>query len=210
MIIKTLLLTIIGYLFGSISTGILLSKFFGTVNLREEGSKNIGATNVSRLMGKKWGIITLIGDMLKGMIPIWLGQWILEGEPEGVMFSLCLIALAAFFGHLFPFYLGFKGGKGVATALGIFIILGPKTLLAAIPLFVLVVYFGKYISLGSIITAGSFPILLILFNYHIYTVGLAIVIGAAIIIKHKENILRLIKGEEKPWNTKKSPTNPSG
>ena len=209
MLLQTIILTIIGYLFGSISTGIVLSKFFGTVNLWEEGSKNIGATNVSRLMGKKWGIITLIGDMLKGMIPIWIGQWILKGDTDALMLSLCLIALAAFFGHLFPFYLGFKGGKGVATALGIFIVLGPKTLLVAIPLFVLVVYFGKYISLGSIVTAGSFPILLILFNYHLYTVALAIVIGSAIIIKHKENILRLIKGEEKPWNTKKSPTNPS-
>jgi glycerol-3-phosphate acyltransferase PlsY len=140
--------------------------------------------------------------MLKGMIPIWIGQWLLHGEPEAKLFSLCLVALAAFLGHLFPLYLGFKGGKGVATALGIFILLGPKTLLVALPMFILVVYFWKYISLGSIITAGSFPILLLVFNYHIYTVLLSIVIGSAIIIKHKENILRLIKGEEKVWNTK--------
>ncbi|MFH0789844.1 MAG: glycerol-3-phosphate 1-O-acyltransferase PlsY [Pseudomonadota bacterium] len=208
MFFKAIFLTVFAYLIGSISTGIVLSKIFGKVNLQEEGSKNIGATNVSRLMGKKWGVITLIGDMLKAMIPIWIGQWVFGGEPPGaVSFYLCLIALAAFLGHLFPIYLGFKGGKGVATALGIFILLGPKTLLVALPLFVLVVYFGKYISLGSIITAGSFPILLILFNYHIYTVFLSIIMAAAIIFKHKDNILRLIKGEEKPWHGKASQPN---
>jgi acyl phosphate:glycerol-3-phosphate acyltransferase len=209
MFFQTILLTILAYFLGSISTGIVLSKIFGKVNLQEEGSKNIGATNVSRVMGKKWGVITLIGDMLKGMIPIWFGQWILKGNTEAGIFSLCLIALAAFLGHLFPIYLGFKGGKGVATALGIFIVLGPKTLLVALPLFVLVVYLGKYVSLGSIITAGAFPILLILFNYHIYTVWLSVVIGSAIIIKHKENIFRLIKGEEKPWKPKSGQTKQS-
>jgi glycerol-3-phosphate acyltransferase PlsY len=204
MLFNATLVTIFAYLLGSISTGIVLSRIFGKVNLQEEGSKNIGATNVSRLMGKKWGVITLIGDMLKGMIPIWIGQWIFRGETEAGIFYLCLIALAAFLGHLFPIYLGFKGGKGVATALGIFILLGPKTLLVALPLFVLVVYFGKYISLASMITAGSFPMLLILFNYHTYTVLLSIIIGSFIIFKHKDNIFRLIKGEEKPWQGKAS------
>ncbi len=109
------------------------------------------------------------------------------------------MAATAFLGHLFPIYLKFKGGKGVATAFGIFILMGPKALLIAVPLFVAVVYFGKYISLGSIITAGSFPILLILFKYNPYVVVLSIVIAAAVILKHKDNILRLIKGEEKPW-----------
>lgn len=199
MFLKALLLTFLAYLIGSISTGVVLSKIFGKVNLQEEGSKNIGATNVSRLMGKKWGVLTLAGDMLKGMIPIWIGRWAFSGQGDTASFFICLMAAAAFLGHLFPVYLHFKGGKGVATAFGIFILMGPKALLIAIPLFVAVVYFGKYISLGSIFAAGSLPILLILFNYNAYVVVLSIIIGSAVILKHKDNILRLIKGEEKPW-----------
>ena len=199
MFLQAILLTIFAYLMGSISTGVVLSKIFGKVNLQEEGSKNIGATNVSRLMGKKWGVLTLAGDMLKGMIPIWVGQWFFKGEGEAAIFFICLMALAAFLGHLFPIYLGFKGGKGVAIAFGIFILIGPKALLIALPLFVAIVYFGKYISLGSIIAAGSFPILLILFDYNTYPVILSIIMASAVILKHKENIYRLIKGEEKPW-----------
>lgn len=207
MFLKEIFLIILAYLIGSISTGVVLSKLFGKVNLQEEGSKNIGATNVSRLMGKKWGVLTLIGDMLKGMLPIWIGQYLLAGENESTYYVVCLMALAAFFGHLFPVYLGFKGGKGVATAFGIFLLIGPKALLVAIPLFVLIVYWGKYISLGSIIVAGTFPILLIVFKYPIVSVLLSLIIAAAIILKHKENIIRLIRGEEKPWQGK---TNPSG
>ncbi len=199
MFLQDILLIIFAYLIGSISTGVVLSKIFGKGNLQEEGSKNIGATNVSRLMGKKWGVLTLVGDMLKGMIPIWVGQWFFKGESEAALFFTCLMALAAFMGHLFPIYLGFKGGKGVAIAFGIFILIGPKALLIALPLFVAVVYFGKYISLGSIIAAGSLPILLILFNYNTYPVLLSIIIASAVILKHKENIHRLINGEEKPW-----------
>jgi len=200
---KTILLIVFAYLVGSISTGVVLSKIFGKGNLQEEGSKNIGATNVSRLMGKKWGILTLLGDMLKGMIAIEVGWWIIGGAKDTALFSICLIAFAAFLGHLFPIYLGFKGGKGVATALGIFILLCPKALLIAVPLFVFIVYLLKYVSLGSMIAAGSFPILLILFNYDSYVVFLSIFIASAIILKHKENIRRLIKGEEKPWSGQK-------
>jgi glycerol-3-phosphate acyltransferase PlsY len=205
MLLKAILLTLFAYLIGSISTGVILSKIFAKVNLQEEGSRNIGATNVSRLMGKKWGLLTLTGDMLKGMIPVWLGQWFYRGEGEAALVFICIMALAAFLGHIFPIYLGFKGGKGVATAFGIFILIGPKALLIALPLFIAVVYFGKYISLGSMIAAVSLPILLILFNYNIYPVLLSLVISLAVILKHKENIIRLIKGEEKPWNSKKIP-----
>lgn len=203
MIIQAILLTVFAYLVGSISTGVILSKLFGQGNLQAEGSKSIGATNVSRLMGMKWGILTLVGDTLKGMLVVWIGQWVFAGEGnQGVLF-VALMALAVFLGHIFPVFLGFKGGKGVATALGIFILLGPKAILLAIPLFILVVLLGKYVSLGSIVAAGSFPILMLVFTYQLYTVLLSIIVAAAIILKHKENILRLIKGEEKPWRAKK-------
>ena len=170
--------------------------------MQAEGSKNIGATNVTRLMGMKWGILTLLGDTLKGMLVIWLGLWIFAGEGDSRLLIINLMALAVFLGHIFPVFLGFKGGKGVATALGIFILLGPKAILVALPVFVLVVLLWKYVSLGSIVAAGSFPVLMIVFSYPVYTVGLAIIIAAAIILKHKANILRLIQGEEKPWRFK--------
>ena len=202
MLFQAILLTVIAYLVGSISTGVLLSKLFGQGNLQAEGSKSIGATNVSRLMGMKWGILTLLGDTLKGMLMIWIGQWIFGGEGDSGLLIITLMALAVFLGHIFPVFLGFKGGKGVATALGIFILLGPKAILVALPVFILVVLLGKYVSLGSIVAAASFPVLMIVFSYPVYTVGLAIVIAAAIILKHKANIQRLIKGEEKPWRGK--------
>jgi len=202
MLIKAILLTVFAYLIGSISTGVVLSKVFGKGNLQKEGSQNIGATNVSRLMGIKWGVLTLIGDTLKGMLVVWIGRLVFGGENTPTFFLVCLMALAVFLGHLFPVFLDFKGGKGVATALGIFILLGPKAILVALLLFILIVFFGKYVSLGSIVAAGLFPVLLILFNYNNYTVLLSIIIVAAIIFKHKGNILRLIKGEEKPWRGK--------
>ena len=203
MIIEAILLTVFAYLVGSISTGVILSRIFGQGNLQAEGSKNIGATNVSRLMGMKWGILTLVGDALKGMLVVWIGQWVFAGKGDQGFLFIALMALAVFLGHIFPIFLGFKGGKGVATALGIFVLLGPKAILVALPLFILVVLLGKYVSLGSIVAAGSFPVLMIIFSYQVYTVLLSLVIASAIIFKHKANILRLIKGEEKPWRSKK-------
>jgi len=204
MLIKAILLTVFAYLVGSISTGVVLSKVFGKGNLQKEGSKNIGATNVSRLMGLKWGILTLLGDTLKGMLVVWIGWLVFGGENAPTFFLVCLMALAAFLGHIFPVFLHFKGGKGVATGLGIFILLGPQAILVAILVFVLVVYLGKYVSLGSLVAAGLLPVLLIIFNYNLYAVCLSVIIFAAIIFNHKENILRLIKGEEKTWRGKTS------
>ncbi len=110
MIIQAIFLTIFAYLVGSISTGVVLSKIFGQGNLQAEGSKNIGATNVSRLMGMKWGILTLVGDALKGMLIIWIGQWVFAGAGNLGFLFIALMALAVFLGHIFPIFLGFKGG----------------------------------------------------------------------------------------------------
>ncbi len=154
-------------------------------------------------MGMKWGILTLVGDTLKGMLVVWIGQWVFAGEGNQGVLIIALMALAVFLGHIFPVFLGFKGGKGVATALGIFLLLGPKAILVALLLFILVVLLGKYVSLGSIVAAGSFPVVMYFFHYNRNVVFLSIAIAAVIILKHKANILRLIKGEEKPWRSKK-------
>ena len=116
------------------------------------------------------------------------------------------MALAVFLGHIFPVFLSFKGGKGVATALGIFLLLGPKAILVVVLLFILVVLLGKYVSLGSIVAAASFPVVMYFFHYNRNAVFLSIAIAAVIILKHKPNILRLIKGEEKTWRSSKIAT----
>jgi glycerol-3-phosphate acyltransferase PlsY len=193
---------LLSYLIGSISTGVVLSRIFGKGDLQESGSKNIGATNVSRLMGLKWGILTLAGDTLKGMLVIWIGWWFFGTGSDSAFLIIALMGLGVFFGHLFPVFLRFKGGKGVATALGIFLLLGPKAIMIALPVFIITVIIGKYVSLGSIIAAAAFPLAMLFFHYPPYFVLLAVVVAAAVILKHKANILRLLQGEEKPWRSK--------
>jgi acyl phosphate:glycerol-3-phosphate acyltransferase len=200
MIIYTLLLFLIAYLIGSVPTGVIFSRLFGQGDLQERGSKNIGATNVSRVMGKKWGILTLLGDGLKGMAAVWIGQWGLSGFSGSAEYPLAFIAFGAFLGHCFPVYLRFKGGKGVATALGIFLVFNPLVVLLVIPIFLATTYFGKYVSLGSMVSALSFPILLLWLHYPSGTVVLSLFIALVILLKHHENIRRIIHGEEKSWN----------
>jgi glycerol-3-phosphate acyltransferase PlsY len=196
MILYIFFLFVIAYLIGAIPTGVILSKLFGRGDIQRQGSKNIGATNVSRVMGKKWGILTLLGDVLKGMIAVWIGQWGLSGSAG---YPLAVIAFGAFLGHCFPVYLAFKGGKGVATALGIFLVISPLVVLLAIPIFLLATYLGKFVSLGSMASAVSFPVLLGWLHYPSETVVLSLFIALGIILKHHENIKRIIRGEEKSW-----------
>lgn len=200
MVFNICIFTIIAYLIGSIPSGVILSRIFGAGDLQQKGSKNIGATNVSRVMGKKWGIVALIGDVVKGVAAVWLGQWALGGIPIDIQdWALALVALAAFLGHLFPVYLGFKGGKGVATALGIFLVFSPGVVALVIPIFIGAVLLSGYVSLGSLISAGSFPILLLILHYPKAVVVLAVIIAMAIFLKHHENIRRLLRREEKTW-----------
>lgn len=199
MILHLSLFFVIAYLIGAIPTGVILSKLFGRGDLQRQGSKNIGATNVSRVMGKKWGILTLLGDVLKGMIAVWIGQWGLSGFSVSTEYPLAVVAFGAFLGHCFPVYLSFKGGKGVATALGIFLVISPLVVLLVIPIFMVTTYIGKFVSLGSMVSAVSFPFLLGWFHYPTGTVVLSLFIALVIILKHHENIKRIIRGEEKSW-----------
>jgi acyl phosphate:glycerol-3-phosphate acyltransferase len=200
MILYTLILFLIAYLIGSVPTGVIFSRLFGQGNLQQQGSKNIGATNVSRVMGKNWGILTLLGDGLKGMVAVWIGQWGLSGFSGSAEYPMAFIAMGAFLGHCFPVYLRFKGGKGVATAMGIFLVFSPLVVLLAIPIFIATTYIGKYVSLGSMVSAVSFPILLLWLRYPSGTVVLSLCIALGIVLKHHENIRRIVHGEEKPWN----------
>ncbi len=185
-----------GYLLGSIPTGLLLSRYFSRVDPRKMGSKNIGATNVFRTAGKTLGILTLVGDTLKGMIPI--GIAIQLGVSD---LWLAAIGLTTFLGHIFPLFLGFKGGKGVATAMGIYLVISPIAVLLEFFLFAGLVWRWRYISLGSISCATTIPLLIAFFrsDSQAYFI-LSVILAALILYRHQENIIRLLQGTENRWN----------
>ncbi|MEN8141978.1 MAG: glycerol-3-phosphate 1-O-acyltransferase PlsY [Thermodesulfobacteriota bacterium] len=190
-------LIIISYLIGSIPFGLLLGRLAGT-DVRQHGSGNIGATNVSRLLGKKLGALTLACDLFKGLLPMLIIARLLEGQPRAEILTL-LAGMAAFLGHCWPVYLKFKGGKGVATALGIFLYLAPLNTLGAVIIFIVVVRLSGFVSLGSMAAAMSMPLVTWFTGYNAEVVSIAGTIALLIVIKHHDNISRLLKGEEKSW-----------
>jgi len=189
-------LIIISYLLGSIPFGLLFGKLAG-VDVRKSGSGNIGATNVNRLLGKKLGIATLICDTGKGFLAM-LAAAMLDAPENTVL----LCGLAAFLGHLFPLYLGFTGGKGVATALGVFLFLDPAACGIAVAVFVLLVWMSDFVSVGSLGAAAAMPLVLFVMNAPAERIYLALAVAVLIWIKHHQNIGRLLKGEEKSWKTR--------
>ncbi len=190
-------LIVISYLIGSIPFGLLLGRLAG-IDVRQQGSGNIGATNVSRLLGNKLGGLTLACDLCKGLLPMMATAFLLEGRPEAATSTL-LSGMAAFLGHCWSVYLKFKGGKGVATALGIFLYLAPLNTLIAVIIFIVTVRFSGFVSIGSMTAAVSMPVINWLSGYGNDVVSLAGAIALLIVIKHHDNISRLLKGEEKYW-----------
>jgi acyl phosphate:glycerol-3-phosphate acyltransferase len=188
--LKETLFLISSYLLGSIPTGLLLARAFG-VNIRETGSGNIGATNVYRTMGRKIGILTLVGDCLKGLLPVLVAKWL--GFPD---IWVAAIGLAAFLGHVYTIFLGFKGGKGVATALGVFLGIAPLSVLIGLAAFALVLYKWRYVSAASIVAAGVIPVAVTLTKETPELIAMSFVIAAIVIFRHRENIARLRAGTE--------------
>lgn len=184
------------YLIGAIPSGVILTRLFGSEDVRNAGSGNIGATNVYRVAGRTLGIMTLIGDCLKGAIPVLVGSTAFNLSIP----HIALVSLAAFLGHCYPIYLGFKGGKGVATALGIFLVLSPLSILCALGLFVLVLYRWRFISLASISAAAAVPFLVLAFERSSPLFAATLIIGAIVIWRHRSNIERLRSGTENRFN----------
>ena len=178
------------YLLGSLPVGVLLARIKGR-DPRKTGSGNIGATNVMRTAGKTMGIITLLGDALKGFLPVWLAMWL--HLPEVLV---ALVGFAAFLGHLFPLYLRFRGGKGIATALGVFLAFSYVAVLIELVIFAGLLWKWRYVSLGSLLCAALMPFLLLALGSPVPYVTLAAVIAVLAIAKHKENIKRLLAGTE--------------
>ncbi|PKN13028.1 MAG: acyl-phosphate glycerol 3-phosphate acyltransferase [Deltaproteobacteria bacterium HGW-Deltaproteobacteria-4] len=191
-----LILILVAYLIGAIPCGVLLTRFFGGGDIRNAGSGNIGATNVYRVAGKKLGILTLLGDLLKGAIPVAFAKFALL-LPEWVVAA---VAVAAFLGHCYPVYLGFKGGKGVATALGIYLILSPLAVLIAMVLFGGILYKTRYVSLGSIAAATLLPFLVLFINRSHELLAASLLISILVILRHSANIRRLLDGTESRFN----------
>jgi glycerol-3-phosphate acyltransferase PlsY len=201
------LFLIISYLVGSIPTGLILSRATG-VDIRKSGSGNIGATNVTRLLGKKLGVLTLVGDVLKAIIPMLAAHWYflrsgIAATPHEVDIIVSLCGGAAFLGHMYPIYLKFKGGKGVATALGVFIVLEPLATLISLLLFITVVFFSGYVAVGSLLVSAFMTLWIWLLKGSPNHVFLAFIIGVLIWLKHADNIKRLFEGTETSWKAGK-------
>ena len=181
---------LIAYLSGSIPFGVFVAKT-QNINICDHGSGNIGATNVARILGKKAGLITLAGDLLKGWGMVFLASLFFEKS-----IIIALVGLSVFLGHLFSIFLKFKGGKGVATGLGVFSFLMPLPTLLSAGIFALTLRVSGYVSLSSILAAISLPIFGIFFRMPLPYIYLAVIVVLFTMQKHNDNIVRLINGEE--------------
>lgn len=196
-----ILSALIGYLFGSIPYSYILPKLIKKIDIREHGSKNVGSTNVLRICGYKIALVALILDLTKGLIAVFIVSYFFS-------YDLTLVcAIFAILGHCYPFLLNFKGGKGVATAAGMILILNPKLFLMLAIIMFLLLYLFKTVSIASILTAAIFPIISIVLKLENNFILFAFFISFFIIYKHRQNIQRIIDGTENKINTKKNAVN---
>jgi len=192
----------ISYLLGSIPFGYVLVRLFRKEDIRSKGSGNIGATNVVRSGAKGLGALTFLLDALKGYIAVIAAGWVLNlhmVEQVPLQNAMALAALAAIAGHMFPVWLGFKGGKGVATAFGVFVAVAWLAAVGALGMFIVILVLSRYVSLASILAAASFPVFAFLAPHFPYSASMIVVIlivPAIVIVKHHQNIDRLLHGTE--------------
>ncbi len=191
-------LMIVAYILGSIPNALWIGKVFKGIDVREHGSKNTGSTNAARVLGAKLGILTLILDISKGVIPTLIATMLLDSS-----ISVILVGICAILGHSFSIFMKFKGGKAVATTVGVFIVLVPGAILLAAVIFFLVFGITRYVSLSSMIGAISLPIWIVLFYKNIPLTIFGIIIAILIIVRHKSNIQRLLNGTESKFSINK-------
>lgn len=181
---------IFAYLLGSVPTGYIIGSRAG-IDIRKAGSGNVGATNVARVIGKRQGILTLIGDALKGFIPV-----LVASQLDLSSNTMALAGAAAFLGHLFPVFLKFRGGKGVATAFGVFLGLAPWATLVLAVVFAGVLLSCRIVSISSMIAAAAAPISFWFFSYPFPSVATSVFLALMIVLRHRANIERLLAGTE--------------
>ena len=185
-----IILTLLSYLLGSIPAGFLVGSSAG-VDVRSAGSGNIGATNVARTLGWKKGLVTLFADVAKGFLPVLAAHLLDLGNA-----AAAAAGLAAFAGHLYPVFLRFKGGKGVATAAGVYLAAMPLGILVVVGVFVLVMLAARRVSLASLSAAVLAPVVAWALSYPEEVAWMSLVIGFLVVLRHRENIRRLMAGEE--------------
>ena len=196
-----IIVTILAYLIGSVSFSIIFSKKFAGFDVREKGSGNAGATNVLRTVGKKAAIFTVVCDCLKGVVAVFIG-WIASKMISGTDASLLvqIAGLAVVIGHTFPIYFNFKGGKGVATSLGVLLTINWKIGLICLVFALVLMILTKFVSLGSVSAAVLFPVLTIFIHTNYIVTGgyfvFAVLLALFVIFNHRENIKRLFSGKE--------------
>lgn len=184
-------LVVFAYILGSVPTGLWLGLRLKKVDIRDHGSKNIGATNTLRVLGKGLGAVALICDMAKGAIPVLLAQY--QSQTEYVPL---VCGLAAILGHTFSLFLKFKGGKGVATSAGVFFALTPVPMAAALSAFLLTFAVSRMVSLGSIVAATVFAIAIWILPHDIVLRGIGTLVAAIVVFRHRDNIKRILSGSE--------------
>lgn len=199
---KPALIVLLAYLLGSIPFGYLIVRLRAGADIRETGSGGTGATNVSRRAGKAAGVVTLLLDALKGVAAILIARWLVHATPQSEWW-IAGAAVAVMLGHIFPVWLGFRGGKGVATGVGVFLVLMPGVLAIAGLLFLIVVFLTRYVSLGAIVAALAIPVLVLL-RHELFSqlpdfpalLTVAVAGALLIVVAHRQNIARLMNGTE--------------
>ena len=196
----------LAYLLGSIPSAVWIGKTWYGIDVRQHGSNNAGATNMFRVLGKNAGISVLLIDIFKGFIAVYIPVLVfLESvylSPEELAHIQIITAISAVLGHVFPIFAGFKGGKGVATSLGIIIGIHPPTAFVCLLLFLIIFLTTKFVSFGAICSSIAFPIVLVfIFNTtDFYLILFSIFLAFAVIFAHRKNIVRLVRGEENKMN----------
>lgn len=186
----------VAYVLGSVPFGLVFARNFCHIDPRQAGSGNVGATNIARLCGKPWGAATLACDILKGAVAVWVAMWLTDNP-----FVISLTALAAIMGHLYSCFLGFKGGKAVATSIGVLIPLVFYPLFLSCLVCIAVIWRSSYVSLGSLTLVTALPLLLLLSGSFSF-LPLSLVVMGLVYWSHRENIQRLLTGTEKTWTKK--------
>lgn len=212
--LKLVIVAVLSYLLGSLNFGVILSKNLEKDDVRNHGSGNAGTTNMLRNFGKKLAVLTIAGDMLKVMVAIVIAKYLIIDTSElaqiaffGENTDVILKSFAGIFaviGHIFPCFFHFRGGKGVATSGGMVFMIDWRIALILLAMFILVVIFTKYVSLGSIVMAVFYPVFTYLFYKSFILVLIALVFMAIVLIAHRENIKKLLKGQENKISSKKT------
>lgn len=196
MVIRIILCLCLGYLFGCFSTGYFIGKM-NKVDIRKYGSGNAGTTNALRTLGAKAGFLTLVGDMLKAVIPMLFVRLVFFQDIDYVQLLAVYTGLGVVLGHNYPVWLGFKGGKGIAATSGVMVAFDPFIIPIALPLFVISVAITRYVSVGSLLVAVTFPIwILIRYPNNLHMLIVSLIFMTLAFIKHRSNIKRLLSGTE--------------